>query len=44
MLKPVDDLLLYSGNFEFGTDKPNYIEVEASCFAATHIKLLTFKT
>ncbi len=29
-LKPVDDLLLYSGDFEFGTDKPNYIEVEFS--------------
>lgn len=29
-LRPVDDLLLYSGNFEFGTDKPSYIEVEFS--------------
>lgn len=30
ILKPVDDLLLYSGNFEFGTDKPSYMEVEFS--------------
>lgn len=30
MLKLVDDLLLYSGDFEFGTVKPNYIEVEFS--------------
>ena len=27
-MRPVDDLALYSGDFEFGTDKPNYIEVE----------------
>lgn len=27
-LKPVDDLLLYGGEFEFGTDKPTYMEVE----------------
>jgi len=26
--KPVDDLLLYCGDFEFGTDKGNYMEVE----------------
>lgn len=26
--KPVDDLLLYCGDFEYGTDKGNYIEVE----------------
>ena len=27
-LRPVDDLALYSGDFEFGTDNPNYIETE----------------
>lgn len=27
-LRPVDDLLAYSGDFEFGTDMPSYIEVE----------------
>lgn len=27
-MRPVDDLALYSGDFEFGTDKPSYIEVE----------------
>lgn len=27
-LRPVDDVALYSGDFEFGTDKPTYIEVE----------------
>lgn len=27
-MRPVDDLALYSGDFEFGTDKPTYIEVE----------------
>lgn len=27
-LRPVDDLLLYGCDFEFGTDRPNYIEVE----------------
>ena len=27
-LRPVDDLALYSGDFEFGTDNPTYIEVE----------------
>lgn len=27
-IRPVDDLALYSGDFEFGTDKPTYIEVE----------------
>lgn len=27
-LRPVDDLLMYSGDFEFGTDKPDYMEVE----------------
>lgn len=29
-IRPVDDLLLYGGDFEFGTDKPSYIEVEFS--------------
>lgn len=29
-MRPVDDLALYSGDFEFGTDKPSYIEVEFS--------------
>lgn len=29
-LRPVDDLALYSGDFEFGTDNANYIEVEFS--------------
>ena len=28
-LRPVDDLLLYAGDFEFGTDKSDLIEVEA---------------
>lgn len=27
-MRPVDDLALYSGDFEFGTDSPTYIEVE----------------
>lgn len=27
-MRPVDDLALYSGDFEFGTDSPSYIEVE----------------
>lgn len=27
-IQPVDDLALYSGDFEFGTDNPTYIEVE----------------
>lgn len=27
-MRPVDDLALYSGDFEFGTDNPTYIEVE----------------
>ena len=27
-LRPVDDLALFCGDFEFGTDKPTYIEVE----------------
>lgn len=27
-MRPVDDLALYSGDFEFGTDNPSYIEVE----------------
>lgn len=27
-LRPLDDLLMYSGDFEFGTDKPYYLEVE----------------
>lgn len=27
-MRPVDDLALYSGDFEFGTDDANYIEVE----------------
>ena len=27
-MRPVDDLALYSGDFDFGTDKPSYIEVE----------------
>lgn len=27
-MRPVDDLALYSGDFEFGTDNPAYIEVE----------------
>lgn len=27
-MRPVDDLALYCGDFEFGTDKSNYIEVE----------------
>lgn len=27
-LRPVDDLLLYGGEFEFGTDHPSYIEIE----------------
>lgn len=27
-IRPIDDLLLYGGDFEFGTDKPSYIEVE----------------
>lgn len=36
-LRPVDDLALYSGDFEFGTDKPSYIEVE---FAASPERVL----
>ena len=27
-LRPIDDLLLYAGEFEFGTDNPTYMEVE----------------
>lgn len=27
-MRPVDDLALYSGDFEFGTDNPSYVEVE----------------
>lgn len=27
-IHPVDDLALYSGDFEFGTDSPSYVEVE----------------
>lgn len=27
-MRPVDDLALYNGDFEFGTDNPTYIEVE----------------
>lgn len=27
-MRPVDDLALYSGDFEFGTDSPSYVEVE----------------
>ena len=29
-IQPVDDLALYGGDFEFGTDSPTYIEVEFS--------------
>ena len=29
-MRPIDDLALYSGDFEFGTDNPTYIEVEFS--------------
>lgn len=36
-MRPVDDLALYSGDFEFGTDKPYYIEVE---FAASPERVL----
>lgn len=36
-MRPVDDLALYSGDFEFGTDKPSYIEVE---FAASPERVL----
>lgn len=36
-MRPVDDLALYSGDFEFGTDKPSYIEVE---FAANPERVL----
>lgn len=36
-LRPVDDLALYSGDFEFGTDKSTYIEVE---FAASPERVL----
>ena len=31
-LRPVDDLLLYGGDFEFGTDNPSYIEVEFTVY------------
>lgn len=31
-MRPVDDLALYSGDFEYGTDAPNYIEVEFTAY------------
>ena len=31
-VKPVDDLLLCAGEFEFGTDSPGYMEVEFAIF------------
>lgn len=37
-MRPVDDLALYSGDFEFGTDNPSYIEVE---FVANPERVLT---
>ena len=37
-MRPVDDLALYSGDFEFGTDNPSYIEVE---FVASPERVLT---
>ena len=33
-LRPVDDLIAYAGDFEFGTDKSNTMSVEYTCLTA----------